>query len=75
LPAQILGLHDRGMVREGFQADIVVFDPETIRDTATFFEPHQYAEGISYVLVNGVFVVDDGELTWERPGKVLTNKR
>jgi N-acyl-D-amino-acid deacylase len=75
LPAQILGLRDRGMIREGFQADIVVFDPEAIRDTATFFEPHQYAEGISYVLVNGVFVVDKGNLTWERPGKVLIHKQ
>jgi N-acyl-D-amino-acid deacylase len=75
LPAQILGLLDRGMIREGFHADIVVFDPETIKDKATFFEPHQYAEGISYVLVNGAFVVDDGELTWERPGVALINKR
>ncbi len=75
LPAQILGLRDRGMIREGFCADIVVFDPETIKDTASFFQPHQYAEGIFYVLVNGVFVVDDGKLTWERPGKVLSNKR
>lgn len=75
LPAQILGLRDRGMIREGFHADIVVFDPKTIKDKATFFEPHQYAEGISYVLVNGVFVVEEGKLTWEKPGKVLTNKR
>jgi N-acyl-D-amino-acid deacylase len=74
LPAQILGLRDRGMIREGFHADIVVFDPQRIKDTATFFEPHQYAEGISYVLVNGIFVVDDGKLTWERPGNVLSNK-
>jgi N-acyl-D-amino-acid deacylase len=75
LPAQILGLRDRGMIREGFHSDVVVFDPETIKDKATFFEPHQYAEGISYVLVNGVFVVEDGKLTWEKPGLVLTNKR
>ena len=75
LPAQILGLRDRGMIREGFQADIVVFNPETIKDTATFFEPHQHAEGISFVLVNGVMVVNDGKLTWQRPGKVLSNKR
>jgi N-acyl-D-amino-acid deacylase len=74
LPAQILGLRDRGMIREGFHADIVVFDPATIRDTATFFKPHQYAEGIVYVLVNGVFVVDEGKLTWERPGYVLSKK-
>ena len=71
LPAQVLGLRDRGMIREGFQADIVVFDPATIRDTATFFEPHQYAEGIEHVLVNGEFVVENGELTWKRPGLVL----
>ncbi len=71
LPAQILGLRDRGLIREGFQADIVVFDPATIKDTATFFEPHQYAEGIEYVLVNGTFVVENGELTWEKPGIVL----
>lgn len=71
LPAQILGLRDRGMVREGFHADLVVFDPETIKDTATFFEPHQYAEGIEYVLVNGTFVVENGKLTWQKPGDVL----
>ncbi len=71
LPAQILGLRDRGMIREGFHADLVVFDPEAIKDTATFFEPHQYAEGISYVLVNGTFVVDNGELTWKKPGIIL----
>lgn len=72
LPAQILGLRDRGMVREGFVADLVVFDLDRIRDRATFFEPHQYPEGIEYVLVNGEFVVDGGQLTWKLPGKVLT---
>jgi N-acyl-D-amino-acid deacylase len=72
LPAQILGLRDRGMIREGFQADVLVFDPAAIKDTATFFEPHQYAEGIVYVLVNGTFVVENGELTWEKPGIVIT---
>jgi N-acyl-D-amino-acid deacylase len=72
LPAQILGLRDRGMVREGFKADLVVFDLKAIKDTATFFEPHQYAEGIAYVLVGGTFVKDEGELTWERPGRVIT---
>ncbi len=71
LPAQILGLRDRGQIREGFFADIVVFDLETIRDAATFFEPHQYAEGIDYVMVNGQFVVDGGTKTWERAGRVL----
>jgi N-acyl-D-amino-acid deacylase len=72
LPAQIMGLRDRGMLREGFCADLVVFDPDTIRDTATFFEPHQYADGIEFVMVNGTFVVDKRELTWKRSGKVLT---
>ena len=71
LPAQILGLRDRGMIREGFHADLVVFDLDTIKDTATFFEPHQHAEGIHFVLVNGEFVVNQGELTWKRPGRVL----
>ena len=72
LPAQILGLRDRGQIREGFFADIVVFDLETIRDAATFFEPHQYAEGIDYVMVTGQFVVEEGTMTWERAGRVLT---
>ena len=72
LPAQVLGLRDRGMVREGFQADLVVFDLEAIKDTATFFEPHQYADGITYVLVGGTPVVEEGKLTWERPGRVIT---
>lgn len=75
LPAQILGLRDRGMIREGLAADIVVFDPKTIRDTATFFQPHQYAKGLDYVLVNGTFVLSERELTWERPGKVLLKNK
>jgi N-acyl-D-amino-acid deacylase len=72
LPAQIMGLRDRGMIREGLCADLVVFDLNTIKDTATFFEPHQYAEGIEFVMVNGTFVVDERELTWKSPGLVLT---
>lgn len=75
LPAQILGLRDRGQIREGCRADIVVFDPETIRDTATFFEPHQYAEGIEYVMVNGVYVMNEGKLTWMRPGMVILKNK
>jgi N-acyl-D-amino-acid deacylase len=71
LTAQILGLRDRGMIREGNHADLVVFDPETIKDSATFFEPHRYAEGIEYVMVNGTFVIEKGELTWQKPGLVL----
>jgi N-acyl-D-amino-acid deacylase len=72
LPATIMGLKDRGLVREGLAADLVIFDLATIRDTATFFEPHQYAEGIDYVFVNGVAVVDGSKITGALPGKVLT---
>jgi N-acyl-D-amino-acid deacylase len=71
LPAQIMRLKDRGQIREGFAADLVVFDLATIRDKATFFEPHQHSEGILYVLVNGVAVVDGTKLTGAMPGKVL----
>jgi len=72
LPAQILGLRDRGLIREGMAADVVVFDPNTIRDKSTFMEPHQHAEGIDYVIVNGQFVVDGAKLTGGLPGQVIT---
>ena len=72
LPAQLLGLRDRGMIREGNVADIAVLDLDELQDHATFFEPHQYASGVDYVLVGGTFVVDDGEPTWALPGAVLT---
>jgi N-acyl-D-amino-acid deacylase len=72
LPALIMGLKDRGLIREGMAADLVVFDPATIRDKATFFEPHQYSEGVEYVFVNGVAVVDGSKITWALPGKVIT---
>jgi N-acyl-D-amino-acid deacylase len=72
LPAQILGLKDRGLLRENYWADIVLFDPAKVRDRATYTNPHQYAEGIPYVLVNGELVVDSGKLTGKLPGKVLT---
>jgi N-acyl-D-aspartate/D-glutamate deacylase len=72
LPARIMSLADRGQIREGFAADLVVFDLATIRDKATFFEPHQHSEGIEHVLINGVAVVDGGKLTHATPGKILT---
>lgn len=75
LSAQILGLHDRGRLAEGMKADVVVFDPETIRDKATYFEPFQYSEGINFVLVNGVMVVDAGQPNTAKPGRVLTRQR
>jgi N-acyl-D-aspartate/D-glutamate deacylase len=71
LPAQFLGIRNRGLLREGFYADVVIFDPEMVIDRATFEEPHQYSSGIGYVLVNGKIVVDQGKITEERPGKVL----
>ncbi len=75
LPAQILGLRDRGMVREGFHADLVVMDLDQLRDLATAFEPHQYSEGIAEVLVAGQFVVKGGRLTGALPGRVLLLKQ
>jgi N-acyl-D-amino-acid deacylase len=71
LPADHFRLEGRGRLAIGAAADIVVFDPATVRDAATFDAPHAYAEGIPYVLVNGVFVVRGGAATPERPGAVL----
>jgi len=75
LPAQILGLHDRGRIGEGLKADLVVFDPGTVRDMATFQEPFQFSEGIEHVLVNGQLVVDAGTPTSAMPGRVLQRQR
>ncbi|MDH3222673.1 MAG: amidohydrolase family protein [Gemmatimonadota bacterium] len=74
LPAQILGLRDRGLVREGFHADLVALDLDELEDRATALEPHQYPAGIPYVLVGGRFVVDGGELTWDLPGRIITRE-
>ncbi len=71
LPAEILRMTDRGLIAEGLAADITVFDPKKLRDTATFDEPHQYAEGIRYVFVNGTPVVYNGNVTGALPGKAL----
>jgi len=72
LPARRMRFSDRGALRPGTAADITVFDPERIRDVATFEDPNRYSEGVSYVVVNGRVVLDDGKLTAERPGRVLT---
>jgi N-acyl-D-amino-acid deacylase len=71
LPAERFALARRGRLVEGFFADVVVFDPERVRDRATFAEPHQYAEGFEAVLVNGVVVFEGGERTEKLPGKVI----
>ena len=71
LPAARMKLWDRGLLRPGFIADLVVFDPATVRDRSTFANPKQYSEGMRYVMVNGEFVVDDGRITQARPGRPL----
>lgn len=71
LPADRLGLADRGRLHEGAFADLVVFDPERVQDRATFEDPHQYPEGIPWVIVNGVVVVEEGRYLDLRPGRVL----
>jgi N-acyl-D-amino-acid deacylase len=70
-PAQRLGLLDRGVLRPGMKADIAVFDLAGVRDAATFEQPHQYAEGFAYVIVNGQIVYERGMMTDARPGRVL----
>ncbi len=74
LPAQSLKLTDRGMLKEGMRADITIFNPETVIDKATFEKPHQYPEGIDFVIVNGVFAVDNGKFHDVRSGIVLRKK-
>jgi dihydroorotase/N-acyl-D-amino-acid deacylase len=74
LAAQRMRLTDRGVLKAGMWADVVVFDPDTIRDLATFDNPNQLSEGMRYVLVNGVPVIDDGKMTNALPGKVLRHR-
>lgn len=78
LPAKTLGLSDtsavdipRGIIKEGFAADLLIFDPENVRDTATFGNPHQLAEGIDWVFVNGTALIEDGERNEKLPGGVI----
>ena len=71
LPAQRMRFGDRGVLKAGMRADVVVFDPETIRDTATFDSPNQLAEGMRFVLVNGVPVIEEGKMTNALPGRVV----
>jgi len=71
LPAQRMRFTDRGVLKSGMWADVVVFDPATIRDLATFEQPNQLAQGMQYVLVNGIAVIAEGHMTGALPGKVL----
>jgi N-acyl-D-aspartate/D-glutamate deacylase len=71
LPARVLGLKDRGAIREGSWADLVVFDPDAVADAATYENPKQYPKGIDYVLVNGSVVVDERRHTGARPGTII----
>src|SRR5688572_7175301 len=73
-PASVLNLQGRGGLKEGYFADVVVFDPATIQDHATFAEPHQYATGVSEVIVNGVPALEDGEPTAARPGRFVRGR-
>jgi len=75
IPAWKLGLQDRGLIREGFAADIVLFDFWTIKDTSTFMNPHSYPEGIKYVIINGEIALENGKFTKNKPGRVLRRSR
>lgn len=71
MPATTMGLQDRGSIKEGNYADLVIFDPSTIADKATYIKPEQYPTGIDYVMVNGKIVIEHGKHSGELPGKVL----
>ncbi len=71
LPASRMRFTDRGIVRAGFAADLVAFDPQTVRERSTYADPLHYSEGLPYVVVNGKLVVDGGRITDERPGRIL----
>jgi N-acyl-D-aspartate/D-glutamate deacylase len=69
--ADRLSIRDRGLLREGMYADIVVFDPNTIIDRATYEKPHQLSTGVRYVFVNGAATVSDGRVTGAKPGRIV----
>ena len=73
MPAQRLGLTNRGRLTPGYAADIVIMDLLNVKETATFTDPHQYSSGITHVIVNGEVVIRDEEFTGITPGKMITN--
>jgi len=75
LPANKIGLKDRGILKEGYWADIVIFNKSEIKDRATFKNPHQYPKGVYYVIVNGELAVNNGEITGRKSGKILKKER
>ena len=75
LPAQVFGMPDRGVLRAGAIADIVVFDVEDVRDVAEYIDPHHYSEGMVHVFVNGQAAIKDGAFTGVRAGRVLQKRR
>ena len=75
LPAEHFRFEGRGVIREGAVADLVLFDPARVKDEATYAAPHAFPTGIPHVIVNGVFVVRDGQTTGARPGDILMRKR
>ncbi len=74
LPARKFGFEERGALKSGYFADIVIFDEDKVIDKATWTDPHQYPLGIEYVLVNGKVVIKRGEHTGDLPGKILRKK-
>jgi len=75
LPALVFGMTDRGVLREGAKADVLVFDPAKVRDVAEYTDPHHYSEGMEHVFVNGVAAIRDGAFTGARSGRVLQKGR
>jgi len=73
LPAQKFGLKDRGLLKEGFAADIVIFDEKEVADVSTYEKPHAYSKGFSFVLVNGLVTVENGQHLQVRGGTTLRN--
>jgi N-acyl-D-amino-acid deacylase len=71
LPARTFGFQDRGMIREGMAADVVVFDPAKVEDRATYQDPHQFSAGFDYVVVNGRIAVQGGQLMEVRAGQIV----